>query len=261
MCIRDSIITALHASWRIGQQRSSSTLNVTGQPLDGAPAVVHLLHYLPLPQFFAKLSLVNRCPHVCCYLSSAVVVQLTDHYTDKTWTWHIRMFIIYDIILLLFSDDMVLHKASQKSSKKIWAVYWTTIRTRSELDKFIRLSLPIYFFLVLGDYVVPHKASEKSTQPIGIWNLHFTGDPHTRWWIAKSSGSKPCRSRQPGTPRLPWAWRTSRAIVTFSTNLSSLHSPLATCCIIKSLPSPVVLAQPNNPRHQSCQRTWSARLR
>ena len=39
------IITTHHASWRIGQQESSSTPSVTGQPLDGAPAVVHVLHF------------------------------------------------------------------------------------------------------------------------------------------------------------------------------------------------------------------------
>ena len=43
-------ITTPHASWPIGQPQSSST-PVTGQPLDGAPAVVHVLQF---------------CFHVCC---------------------------------------------------------------------------------------------------------------------------------------------------------------------------------------------------
>ena len=41
-----SFITTCHAGWRIGQQWSSPTQPVTGQPLDGAPGAVHVLQFL-----------------------------------------------------------------------------------------------------------------------------------------------------------------------------------------------------------------------
>ena len=39
------VVTTRYASWSLGQKRSSSTAVCDWQPLDGAPAVVHLLHF------------------------------------------------------------------------------------------------------------------------------------------------------------------------------------------------------------------------
>ena len=52
-------ITTRHASWRVGQQRSSSTLSVNGQLLDDDPVVVHVLHFR-FHSFFARLSSVDH---------------------------------------------------------------------------------------------------------------------------------------------------------------------------------------------------------
>ena len=39
------IINTRHACWRRGQHEAPPPLSVTGQPLDGAPAVVHVLQF------------------------------------------------------------------------------------------------------------------------------------------------------------------------------------------------------------------------